>query len=171
MPGCEWHPAVANCKIEHVGEVDTYPSEVAALSISIGDATVRLLHLAGLDGGGKTEWPVRMFHGRKMVLFTPENSLADSLCNNQRLGLESSQVQTIHHYHCTDCTKHIQDWDLTALGYRLDSLAEIILFEESCNILTKILKINLAYIANRTFQIKVLGIADRSLCGRQGRPT
>ena len=92
------------------------------------------MYLSGQGESGKTEWAVKTFTGRRLVVLTPENDLAGSQRDIPRLGLESHQAQTIHHYLCINPTKPIEKWDPTRLGHRLDNLAEVIVIDECCNV-------------------------------------
>ena len=71
--------------------------------------------------------------------------------------MEPWQAQTIHRYLCINPTKQIEDWDLTALGHRLDNLAEVIVIDECCKVPTKILMVILDYPARRTCQVVCCG--------------
>ena len=52
-------------------------------------------------------------------------------------------------------TKPIADWDLASLGYRLNSLAEVIIFNECCKVPAKTLKAILDYLVRWTCQVAV----------------
>ena len=69
------------------------------------------MYLAGQGGSGKTEWAVKMFQGRKLVVLTPENDLADDHRKNARLANGDVQVnaQTYHHYLCIPAEKPIEE--------------------------------------------------------------
>jgi hypothetical protein len=115
------------------------------------------MYLAGQGGSGKTEWAVRIFQGRRLVVLAPENDLADDHRKNPRLGLQAAQVQTIHRYLCIDPTKPIEDWDPTTMGHKLDSLAEVIIINECCKVATKTLRTVLDYLGRRPCQVICAG--------------
>ena len=73
--------------------------------------------------------------------------------DNPLLSLRPQQAQTIHHYLCISPTKPIEEWDPTALGYRLDDLAEVIIIDEFCKVPTKTLKTILDFLGRRTCQV------------------
>ena len=100
---------------------------------------------------------MKTFAGRRLVVLTPENDLAGSHRDNPRLGLAPHQVQTIHHYLCINPTKPIEEWDPSALGHRLDGLAEVLIFDECCKVPAKTLKVILDYLARRTCQVICCG--------------
>ena len=159
MSGYVWRPEAADWNIERDTELLQGLVEVEAppLPADISAATSRRMYLAGQGGSGKTEWAVKTFAGRRLVVLTPENDLADDHRKNSRLGLKPVQAQTIHHYLCIDCTKPIGDWDPTALGHRLDNLAEVIIIDECCKVPTKTLTTILDYLGRRSCQVICAG--------------
>ena len=157
QPGYEWRPEAAAWKIEHAGQLELPTSETPMLPSDLEAATARRIYLAGQGGSGKTEWAVKTFAGRRLVVLTPENDLAGSHRDNPRLGLAPHQAQTIHHYLCINPTKPIEEWDPSALGHRLDGLAEVLVFDECCKVPAKILKVILDYLARRTCQVICCG--------------
>ena len=157
QPGYEWRPEAATWKIERKGQHALAASEAPMLPPDLEAATARRMYLAGQGGSGKTEWAVKTFAGRRLVVLTPENDLAGSHRDNPRLGLAPHQAQTIHHYLCINPTKPIEEWDPSALGHRLDGLAEVIIFDECCKVPAKTLKAILDYLARRTCQVICCG--------------
>ena len=157
QPGYEWRPEAATWKIERKGQHALAASEAPMLPPDLEAAIARRMYLAGQGGSGKTEWAVKTFAGRRLVVLTPENDLAGSHRDNPRLGLAPHQAQTIHHYLCINPTKPIEEWDPSALGHRLDGLAEVIIFDECCKVPAKTLKAILDYLARRTCQVICCG--------------
>ena len=120
-------------------------------------AAARRMYFAGQGGSGKTEWVVKATAGHRIVVLSPENDLAGSHQKTPQIGLEPWQAQTIHRYLCIDPTKWMEDWDPTALGHRLDNLAEAIVIDECCKVSTKTLKVIFDYLARRTCQVICCG--------------
>ncbi len=156
-PGYEWRPEAAAWRIELSGQLELPASNAPPLPSDFRAVTARRMYLAGQGGSGKTEWAVKTFAGRRLVVLTPENDLAGSHRDNPRLGLAPHQAQTIHHYLCISPTKPIEEWDPSALGHRLDGLAEVIVFDECCKVPAKTLKAILDYLARRTCQVICCG--------------
>ena len=151
-PGYEWRPEAATWKIKRKGQHALAASEAPMLPPDLEAATAMRMYLAGQGGSDKTEWAVKTFAGRRLVVLTPENDLAGSHRDNPR-HLAPHQPQTIHHYLCINPTKPIEEWDPSALGHRLDGLAEVIIIDECCKVPTKTLKVILDYLARRTCQV------------------
>ncbi|KAK3763395.1 hypothetical protein RRG08_051501 [Elysia crispata] len=150
-PGYEWRPETATWKIERKGQHALAASEAPMLPPDLEAATARRMYLAGQGGSGKTEWAVKTFAGRRLVVLTPENR------DNPRLSLTPHQAQTIHHYLCINPTRPIEEWDPVALGHRLDGLDEVIIIDECCKVSAKTLKVILDYLARRTCQVICCG--------------
>ena len=153
IPGYEWRPEAAAWRIELSGQLELSASNAPPLPSDFRAVTARRMYLTGQGGSGKTEWAVKTFAGRRLVVLTPENDLADDHRKNKRLGLKPVQAQTIHRYLCIDCTKPIEDWVPTTLGHRLDNLAEVIIIDECCKVPTNTLTTILDYLGCRSCQV------------------
>ena len=103
--GYTYHKEASSWAINHKGTLEFSPSDAPPLSTDSKLITLRKSYLVGQGGSGKTTRAIRAFPGRKLVVLTPANLLAE-YHRKQNSGLVA---MTYHKYFHLGATP-IDEW-------------------------------------------------------------
>ncbi|GES73989.1 AAA family ATPase [Rhizophagus clarus] len=143
--GYTYRKEVSFWAINYKGTLEIPPSDAPPLSIDSKLITLQKGYLVGQGGSGKTTQAICAFPGRKVVVLTPANLLAE-YHRKQNPGLTA---MTYHKYFHLGATP-IDEWDPACLGKK--ALAEILIVDEACMIPKKVLQRLLSYAESRGCQ-------------------
>ncbi|POG73384.1 hypothetical protein GLOIN_2v1477001 [Rhizophagus irregularis DAOM 181602=DAOM 197198] len=148
--GYTYRKEASSWAINYKGTLEIPPSDAPPLSIDSKLITLQKVYLVGQGGSEKTTRAIRAFPGRKVVVLTPANLLAE-YHRKQNPGLTA---MTYHKYFHLGATP-IDEWDPACLGKK--ALAEILIFDEACMIPKKVLQRLLSYAESRGCQSIMCG--------------
>ncbi|GBC01899.1 hypothetical protein RclHR1_43790001, partial [Rhizophagus clarus] len=109
--GYTYHKEASSWAINYKGTLEIPPSDAPPLSIDSKLITLQKVYLVGQGDSGKTTRAIRAFPGRKVVVLTPANLLAE-YHRKQNSGLTA---MTYHKYFHLGATP-IDEWDPACLG-------------------------------------------------------